>query len=124
MALPRRDPMDALFAEKSNIEGLLAGLARETRVLVHLTDSEGRGTATAHQREGLGDVADTGEGGARPPPQLTRCVRAGQGFATKIQVCALLLSGRVAGALQSRWSFVPYNFLPVATHDPRPPLGK
>lgn len=80
--------MDALFAEKSDIEGLLAGLARETRVLVHLTDSEGRGTATAHQRElreGLGDVADTGEGGARPPSQLTRCVRAGQGFATKIQ---------------------------------------
>ena len=89
MALGHVDPMGSFFAEKDDVHRLLEGLSRETARLLQLTDDEGRGVLAA----GRAGAGATGEDEGSHAAVLARCVRAGQGYATKLQVSSLTWSG-------------------------------
>lgn len=89
MALGHVDPMGSFFAEKDEVQRLLEGLSRETARLLQLMDEEGRGVMAAG-RAGAGAI---GEDEGSHAVALARCVRAGQGYATKLQVISRMWSG-------------------------------
>ena len=95
MALGHVDPMGSFFAEKDEVQRLLEGLSRETARLLQLTDDEGRGVMAA----GRAGAGATGEDEGSHAAALARCVRAGQGYATKLQVISITCSGVRAPAL-------------------------